>query len=234
MASRPSTPIRVDLGGVCGRLDVGTGYRGRGRAALETGAGVGSGEIAKRRGVRGAFAFTPLLPANFRASIWRRSAGWPGNRPCCRHHRPIKPNCDCGDEAIWQFENRSTFPRGRPNDGSSNVPIEPGCYLPQLAAGVHRHAGEAETLVYLRIFSGAVSHNGIVTFEVLGKDIRVQDLLGNHLERRHRFSRAVSFLVSGGYNFVEQRGVRAAAEHAEVLVKYLKAPGFPFLVFGRM
>ena len=66
---------------------------------------------------------------------------------------------------------------------------------------------------------GGVTGDGLVmAFEVLGKDIRIEDDF-RHLEDRTRLARSPSFLICHLDHLIQQGGVGGAAKQAKALFK---------------
>ena len=146
--------------------------------------------------------------------------------------RPIQPDGYSGNQAVGKFEDGTVFSCRCLDCGGCAVItgsrrdllvlVEPGQGLRQLTGGslqlkavndfVNRDAREREDAMLSGV-AGCVADDGrMVSLEVFGKDICVEDGFDNRLKRGHRFRWPSSFIVGYGHNLIKEQGILATAE----------------------
>lgn len=149
--------------------------------------------------------------------------------PC--HQWKTEPKRRRRDQAIRQLENGALFSRSGSDDRGFLVVVrswrnllvlvQPDQRLFQLARCalelqakhdlMDGNAGKGEGSVLTGIAGGVTSNNFVMSLQVFGEDVCIQENLGN-LESGRRAAGTASFLISELDHFVQQRGIFRAAK----------------------
>ena len=85
---------------------------------------------------------------------------------------------------------------------------------------VNGNTGEGKYAVGLSVSRGVAGYDLVVSLEVFGKDVSVQDGFGHWLEHAGWFSRAAPFFIGQGDDLVKQCSVFRATEESESLLEH--------------